>query len=224
MGDLNIKFNPRNFQDLVTAPLSEANVALGNLAREVNTGVTAAGKEIGKVTEGIGSGLSQARTGLDQGARSVNKALNMTGGQILGGAASGIDTLIKNPSKAFKNVEQNLGDKVGDLAYAVNTGDWTSFVNRTLATGSSLGLANPEDITSMSDTKTGKQKISDKAAAQVAEATATAEANAAKTKLDAINTYMGQLVQSRKKTPGVSQTLLGQYNPNSASIITRGGR
>lgn len=224
MGDLNIKFNPRNFQDLITAPLEETRKGLTNITSEVGKGIETIGQGTGQVFSEINKGLGSARTAVDMTGKGVTDFLGATAGVSAQSGASAINQMLTNPAQGFKNIEKNVGERFADLSYAVNTGDWTSFVNRTLSSGAGFGVLSTDRVTEISDTKSGKQKMAEKAANEVKQAELTAVANAEKTKLAAINAYMGSLVQARKKTPGVSQTLLGQYNPNSSSLISPRGR
>ena len=137
----------------------------------------------------------------------------------------GLDKLGNVPNQLGKNVEQNTAGIFSDLGYAINSGDWTSFVNRTLVkvnpvTGGYGLLANPDDVTNMTGVDSAKQKMATKSENQAADLASQAATAAETNKLNAINTYMNELMSGRKKTPGVSQTLLGQFNPGQ-TLLTR---
>lgn len=163
--------------------------------------------QVGKVAKNV----------LDEGAIGISNIASET--------KKGLENLGNAPGQLGKNVEKNTAGIFSDLGYAINSGDWTSFVNRTLVkvnpvTGGYGLLANPDDVTNLTGTDSAKQKMATKAENQAKDLAAQAASAAETNKLNAINTYMNELMSGRKKTPGVSQTLLGQYNPGQ-TLLTR---
>ena len=137
----------------------------------------------------------------------------------------GLENLGNAPGQLAKNAERNTAGIFSDLGYAINSGDWTSFVNRTLVkvnpvTGPAGLFANPDDVTNLTGVDSAQQKMATKSENQAADLAAQAASAAETNKLNAINTYMNELMSGRKKTPGVSQTLLGQFNPGQ-TLLTR---
>lgn len=118
-------------------------------------------------------------------------------------------------------IERSGAEMVENLAYGIKTGDWTSYVNRSLATG---GLSN-ETMGAATGTESAKVKMQRKASADQQQAVADAAAATEAARLSAINEYIAQQVETRRRSPGKSQTIITGLDGSGTggTLLTRRG-
>jgi len=118
-------------------------------------------------------------------------------------------------------IERSGAEMVENLGYGIKTGDWTPFVNRTLSGGALFS----ETMGAAKGTDSARTKI--KQAAGAAEQQAIADAAAANeaARLSAINEFIAQQVETRRRSPGKSQTIMTGLDGSGTggTLLTRRG-
>lgn len=118
-------------------------------------------------------------------------------------------------------IERSGAEMVENLGYGIKTGDWTSFINRSLVTG---GLYN-ETMGAATGTDSARTKMKQAAGAAEQQAIADAAAATEAARLSAINEYIAQQVETRRRSPGKSQTIMTGLDGSGTggTLLTRRG-
>lgn len=168
-------------------------------------------EDVGKeVSKGVGNVLRETATGLHGVGDGIKSGVSWTS-----------NTVNRELGNTAKHIERGTAEYIENIAYGVKTGDWTSFVNRSVLGG----VVGNEAFGAATGTKSAKEKMVDKADAQKAQAIADAAAATESARLSAINEYIAQQVETRRRSPGKSQTILTGLDGSGTggTLLTRRG-